>query len=105
MKLLLRVGTSVIVGLILTMALTIASLIGIMFTTHPGDPRSHGLFGAVFFEVREKADGALDVGVGLEDAVPVVVTFFVLSGLVLAVSTCFDALRQYKRSLTSDARG
>lgn len=105
MKWLLRVGTSVVVGLILAMALTIASLIGVMFTTHPGDPRRYGLFGAVFFEVREKADGALDVGVGVENVAPIIVAFVVLSGLVLAVSTCFAALRQYKRSLMSDSHG
>jgi hypothetical protein len=100
MKWLLRVGTALTLGLILTMALTVTSLIGVMFTTHPGDPRAYALFGAVFFEVREKTDGALDIGVGLENVIPVVVTFIVLSAFVLAVSVCLAALRRYKRSLT-----
>lgn len=104
MKWLLRVGTSITVGLILTTAATVVSLVAVMFTTHPGDPRRYGLFGAIYFEVREKADGALDVGVGLADAVPVIVTFLVLSGLVMGIASCFSGLRKYKKSLVSDPR-
>ncbi len=56
-----------------------------MFTTHPGDPRQYGFFGALFFEAREKPTGALDLGVGLENAVPLIVAFALLSLFAFAV--------------------
>ncbi|WP_374010151.1 hypothetical protein [Leifsonia sp. LS-T14] len=90
---------SLTIGLILTAMLVVASLLWIMFSTHPGDPRASGFFGAVFFEVREKAGGALAVGAGLGDVLPLVVAFVALSALTFAVAVITAKLQAYKRAL------
>ncbi|WP_158864861.1 hypothetical protein [Leifsonia sp. AG29] len=99
MTCLLRVGTALTGGCIITAAFAVISLVWIMFSTGPGDGRSTGLFGAIFFEARERADGALDVGVGLENPVPLILVFVVTSAFVLAVTIVMARLRAYKREL------
>lgn len=97
---LLRVGTSLTIGLILTLVSAVGSLLWTMFTTQPGDSRALSFFGALFFEAKHNLDGGLTIGLGLENAVPLVVGFCVFSCFSLVVSIVVTKLRAYKRTLT-----
>lgn len=97
----LRVGTSLTVGLILTLVIAIASLLWTMFTTHPGDPRALAFFGALFFEAKENPQGGLALGMGLENAVPLIAGFLIVSALSFAVTVVVARLRAYRQSLAA----
>lgn len=77
--------------------------IWLMFSEGSTDGRRLGYFGAIFVDVDQRADGTTRLGVGLDDALPLLVTAVVITGFVLLVFVFYDLLVARKQHLDADA--
>lgn len=86
---------------ILTAASAVVSFIVVMFTS-AGVGRHSAFFGSLFFESREAADGATEMGFGLQDPLPILVFFGIVLIAVLAVYLAHDRLVIYRTALIAE---
>ncbi|MFJ5231070.1 hypothetical protein ACIQBJ_14395 [Kitasatospora sp. NPDC088391] len=85
---------------LLTLVTAAGTLLVLMFSTDGDDYGAHrGLFGAMVFETVQRANGATGITAGVDDPVPLLVLFLVLSFVLLLVQFFFRELRQRREQL------
>jgi len=99
MKWLLRTAVSAVGALVVTAGAAIATAIWLMFAEGSTEGRRLGFFGAVFVEVHPSADGPTQLGAGLNDALPIILSIIVVTVFILAVFAVHDALVERRRYL------
>ncbi|WEK61903.1 MAG: hypothetical protein P0Y60_03870 [Candidatus Microbacterium colombiense] len=103
MKWLFRTVGSAVVALVVTAGTAIITAIWLMFSGGSTEGRRLGFFDSVFVEVKQSAGGATQLGAGLNDPLPLVISVVVITLLMLAVFAVFDQLLERKRQLLADA--
>lgn len=95
-----KTGIAIAVAFVITAASAVISLIFTMFSTPGSEPgRRTTLFGGLFFEVRDGASGAVEMGFGVENFVPILLVFLISAVLVLAFQIALRFLQEYRSSL------
>lgn len=76
------------------------TLLSLMFSTGPDDVvERKAFFGSMVFETVEKDNGALGVTTGVDNPVPIVVLFLVLTGFLTLVQVIYRGLKQRREQL------
>ncbi len=99
MKWLTRAAVALTVGFLATAALVVGTLIWMMFGSSGEPGRSTALFGALFYEERDRAGGGVTFGMGVTDYGVLLAVFLVISLAVFAVTIVYGALRGYRAGL------
>ena len=100
---LFRALGSALAALVVTAGVVLLTFVWLMFSGGPAEGRRTGYFGALFVEVHQTEEGATQLGMGLVDPLPLVVTAVVVTLLVLAVFAVYDALVERRRQLLAGA--
>lgn len=103
MKWLFRVAVSAVGALVLIAGSAVATAIWLMFAGGSAEGRRLGFFDSVFVEVRQTADGATQLGTGVNDPVPLVLAVVVATVFALAVFAVHDSLLERRRHLLAQA--
>lgn len=82
--------------------MAVATAIWLMFSEGDTEGRRLGYFDAIFVEVEQRANGATALGVGLNNAVPLIVTALVVTVFTLMVMAIHDRLLARRRQLLAD---
>lgn len=93
-----KIMTTVMVGLILTMCITVLSILWAMFSTHGDNERTEGLFGGVFFESSSSPDGSVMGTMGLNNYWIIIGLFVIICIFLLAAQVFFRKLNSHKKS-------
>ncbi|KQR39581.1 hypothetical protein ASF80_09315 [Microbacterium sp. Leaf159] len=80
-----------------------ATAIWLMFAGGSAEGRRLGFFDSVFVEVRQTADGATQLGTGVNDPLPLVLAVVVAAVFALAVFAVHDSLLERRRHLLAQA--
>lgn len=99
MKWLFRTIGSAVAALVITAGTAVITAIWLMFSGGSTEGRRLGFFESIFVEVQQSADASTQLGVGLNDPVPLGVTFVAITLFLLAVTAVYDQLRARKRAL------
>jgi hypothetical protein len=99
MKRSLHVVNAIVFGFVGTLVISTIAIIVAMFSTRESGHRSLGLFGGVYFEASDRADGVTSMGVGVENWTVIVVLWLVLSALAFVSVLIFGWLRRYRGTL------
>lgn len=99
MNWLFRALGSTLAAMVATVAISIATVIWLMFSEGAAEGRRHGYFGSLFVEVNQKADGTTQLGVGILNPTALVVTMVAVTLLLLAVIALYHRLLARKRYL------
>lgn len=99
MKWLLRLTIGMTVSFVATMIVVVSSFVLTMFSTSEVGVRKFGLFGALFFEPHEQANGATGLEFGVANAVPIAIIFVVLFVFYVAAAAIHERLKAYKDNL------
>jgi hypothetical protein len=102
MKRLFQVVNAVLAGFVGTLVVATASILGLMFSTRGPGERAVGLFGGVFFQATDRADGSMSLELGVENWTIFVALWLVLSTLVFVSMLMLDWLRRYRETLAAD---
>jgi hypothetical protein len=102
MKLLRNIGIAITVGFIVTAATATLSMIFIMFAEGSVLGRRLTFFDGLFFEVRDGANGAIQMGFGVHDFTPIVLFFMIASVLVFAFLVALNFLRGHRAKLIDE---
>ncbi|NUP74027.1 MAG: hypothetical protein HOQ07_05170 [Sinomonas sp.] len=105
MKRLLHVVNAVVFGLLGTLVISTTAIIVAMFSTRESGHRSLGLFGGVYFEATDRADGVTSMEVGVENWTVIAVLWLVLSALAFFTILIFGWLRRYRETLIDKGPG
>lgn len=101
-----RVSIAIATAFVFTTASVVLSLIFTMFMTPGSEPgRRITLFGGLFFEVRDGANGAIEMGFGVLSFVPIALIFLVSAALMLALQVALKFLQVYRASLIANRAG
>lgn len=73
-----------------------------MFSTGEEPARHEGLFGSLFFEMREARPGVTGVSMGVDNPTGLVVLFLLLIVVLLFVQLLYAALKQYRAQLIEE---
>lgn len=103
MKWLFRAVGSAVAAFVLVAGAAIITVIWLMFSEGSTAGRRLGFFNAVFVEVREGDDGAVQLGAGLNDAIPLVIAVIAVTLFILAVMAVHDRLLERRKQLLADA--
>lgn len=103
MKWLFRIIGSLVAALVATVGAAVITAIWLMFSAGSTEGRRLGYFGAVFVEVKQTPQGTTQLGVGLADALPLVLSVVAITLFLLAVIVVHDQLRARRRQLLADA--
>jgi hypothetical protein len=105
MKWLLRLIVGLTVSFVVTMIVVVTSFITTMFSASEIGVRKFGLFGAIFFEPHDQADGAAALEIGVANGAPIAVVFAVCLVFSIAVASVLERLQLHKRRLLQADRG
>jgi hypothetical protein len=61
--------------------------------------RTEGLFGSLFFETHELANGATGISMGVDDPAGLIVIFLFCAAFLLMSQLSFHALKRYRAQL------
>lgn len=103
MKWLFRFIGSLVASLVATVGAAVITAIWLMFSAGSAEGRRLGYFGAVFVEVEQTPQGTTQLGVGLADALPLVLSVVAITLFLLAVMVVHDQLRARRNQLLADA--
>ncbi|MFJ4223905.1 hypothetical protein [Microbacterium sp. NPDC089695] len=103
MKWLFRTSIAAVGALVATAGGAVATAIWLMFAEGDAEGRRLGFFGAVFVEVQQSLDGTTQLGAGIAQPLPLILSVVVVTGLILAVFATHDALLERKRQLLAGA--
>lgn len=104
MKWLLRAAVSAAGALVVTAGAAIVTAIWLMFAGGSTEGRRLGFFGSVFVEVHQSADGPTQLGAGLNDPLPLILSVVVVTVFILAVFAVHDSLLARKKHLLAGGR-
>ncbi|WP_128554900.1 hypothetical protein [Streptomyces triticagri] len=80
------------------------TLLVLMFSTGTDEiVERKAFFGSLVFETVKKKDGAMGVTTGVENPVPIVVLFVVLTLVLLMISAIYQGLKQRRAELLSQS--
>ncbi|KJQ53239.1 hypothetical protein [Microbacterium sp. SA39] len=102
MKWLFRTLGSVVAALVVSAGAAVSTAIWLMFSAGSAEGRRLGYFDAIFVDVNQTPQGTTQLGVGINDPIPLVVTVIVLTVLILAVMVVHDQLRARRKQLLAD---
>lgn len=74
-----------------------------MFAGGSGDGRRLGFFDSIFVDVQPGSGGAVRLGTGIENPVPLLIAVVVVALFILAVFAVYDALLERRRQLLAEA--
>lgn len=103
MKWLFRTLGSIVAALVVSAGAAVITAIWLMFSAGSVEGRRLGYFDAVFVEVAQTPQGTTQLGVGVNDALPLLVTVAVVAVLILAVMAVHDQLRARRKQLVAVA--
>ncbi|MCE0509597.1 hypothetical protein V8Z69_14780 [Microbacterium aurugineum] len=103
MKWLFRFIGSLVAALVATVGAAVVTAIWLMFSAGSSEGQRLGFFGAVFVDVRQTPRDTIELGVGLADPIPLVLSVGVITVLLVAVMVVHDQLRERKRQLLAEA--
>ncbi|KJL33608.1 hypothetical protein [Microbacterium oxydans] len=104
MKRSLRTAGCAVAALVLTAGAAIVAAIWLMFAEGSTVGRRLGFFDAVFVEVRRGPGGSSQLGAGLNDPLPLVITFIVATLILVAVLAGCDRLVARRTQPSAGAR-
>jgi uncharacterized membrane protein len=91
---------------LLTLVTVAATLLVLMFSTGSDDVGEHkAFFGAMLFEQVEKANGATSITVGIDNPVPVIALFLVLTVAFTMAQIIYRGLKQRRDQLLNEMPG
>jgi hypothetical protein len=64
-----------------------------------------GFFGSMIFQTVEKNDGALGITAGVENPVPLIVLFLVLTAVLTLIQTIYRGLKKRREQLLKEMSG
>ena len=99
MKWLYRAAISIVGALVAIAACAVTTAIWLMFAGGSAEGRHLGFFDSVFVEVQPGSDGAIRLGAGINDPLPLIVAAM----FILAVFAVHDGLLERKRQLLAEA--
>jgi hypothetical protein len=99
MKWLLRFTAGLTASFVVTMIVVVANFITTMFSASEIGVRKFGLFGALFFEPHEQANGATSLEIGVSNGMPIALIFVVLLVFYVAVASVLERLKLHKKRL------
>ncbi|WAH98788.1 hypothetical protein [Arthrobacter sp. MMS18-M83] len=105
MKWLLRFAAGLTVSFIVTMIVVVASFITTMFSASEIGVRKFGLFGALFFEPHQQANGATALEIGISNGLPIAIVFVGLLVFYIAVASALERLKLHKERLLRAGQG
>lgn len=105
MKWLLRTIVGLTVSFVVTMITVVTSFIITMFSATEIGVRRSGLFGALFFEPHEQADGATALEIGVSNGAPIALVFAVSLVFYVAVASVLERLKLHKKRLLQADQG
>lgn len=103
MKWLFRAAISVVGALVVIAGSAVTAAIWLMFTGGSAEGRRLGFFDSVFVDVRQSAEGAVQLGTGINDPLPLILGMIVVAVFILAVFVVHDGLLERKRQLLAEA--
>ena len=103
MKWLFRITGSIVAALVVTIGAAVVTVIWLMFSAGSAEGRRLGFFGSVFVEVRQTPRDTTELGVGLADPSPLVLSVVIVTLFALAVLVVHDQLRDRRKQLLTDA--
>jgi hypothetical protein len=96
----LLVVTSVIGSVLLTLAITVGTLLYLMFSMDGDGPvHREALFGSLFFSMQETGEGTTGVTMGVANPVPLIIVFVVLAVVLTMAQTIYRGLKQRREQL------
>lgn len=84
------------------MAISVLTILGLMFTTDEEFTRREGLFGGVFFESSPTSHGTTNVSAGAENLVSLGMIFAFVAVVLFMTQTIYTALRSRQRALRGE---
>ncbi|MFK4296232.1 hypothetical protein ABH924_001369 [Arthrobacter sp. GAS37] len=105
MKWLLRFIAGLTVSFVVTMIVVVTSFITTMFSASEIGVRKFGLFGALFFEPHEQADGATALEIGVSNGAPIALVFAACLVFYVAVAAVLERLKLHKKRLLRADQG
>ncbi|MGW1072469.1 hypothetical protein [Streptomyces sp. NPDC002537] len=97
--------TSAIGAALLTLGTVAVVLLTLMFSTGTDEVvERKAFFGSLIFETVKKDDGALGITTGVENPVPIVVLFLLLTVFLTMIQVSYRGLKQRREQLL-DASG
>lgn len=103
MKWLFRIVGSLVAALVATVGAAVITAIWLMFSAGSAEGRRLGFFGAVFVEVKQTPRDTTELGVGLADPIPLVLSVVVVTAFLFAVMVVHDQLRARRNQLLAEA--
>lgn len=103
MKWLLRTAISIVGALVAVAGSAITTAIWLMFAGGSTEGRRLGFFDSVFVDVRQSAEGTVQLGTGINDPLPLILGVVIVAVFILAVFAVHDALLKRKRQLLAAA--
>ena len=82
----------------------VATLLTLMFSTGADEiVERKAFFGSMIFETVEKDNGALGITTGVENPVPLIVLFLVLTAVLVMIQTIYRGLKQRREQLIHES--
>ncbi|MFI6859494.1 hypothetical protein ACIBKZ_06230 [Streptomyces sp. NPDC050421] len=79
-----------------------ATLLTLMFSTGTDEIVDRKVFfGSMMFQTVKKDDGALGITTGVENPIPLIVLFLVITGVLVMIQTIYRGLKQRREELLS----
>ena len=91
---------SLLAALVTTLAIAAASCIYLMATSSGEVFRKTALFGGVVFESKRTRSGSIEATAGVDNAIPLVLIFILLSSFYVFFSMIYKSLKNRKIELT-----
>lgn len=83
MKKVLQVINSIILSLILTLITVTTSFLFMIFSVKEGKKTTY--FNSIFFEVKKEKGGETALAFGVENVIPIIITFVVLAIIIFCI--------------------
>lgn len=100
------VVTSAVGAALLTLVTVAMTLLALMFSTDTDEiVERTAFFGSMIFETVEKDNGALGVTAGVENPVPLIILFLVLTAVLTMIQTIYRGLKQRREQLLNEMSG
>ncbi|UGY93376.1 hypothetical protein [Streptomyces gobiensis] len=89
---------------LLTLGVIAVTLLTLMFSTGTDEiVKRKALFGALIFETVEKDNGALSITTGVENPVPLIVLFLVLTTILMMTQAIYRGRKQRREQLLNES--
>jgi hypothetical protein len=100
------VVTAAIGAALLTLVTVAATLLALMFSTGSDDVGERtAFFGAMVFETVDKANGATSITIGIDNPIPVIALFLVLTIALTMAQIIYRGLKQRRDQLLNEMPG